>query len=263
MGGRGSGSLRSKAGGGIGLAPQQPVQVQQPTPQPQVQQPTYKVVESGEYAKFMKMTDDQKADAIMTLIKQDVPVFLADNAFQKLTYAIGMNDKPKLVTDAQLNTIKGQELFRTVNSSRDTKNQMVFDADTIARQITKGSVTRVSDSGGSFYGRGIYFANSYRDSTLYGNTNGNIKKSAVVRAKIDPKAKTLSYSTAKQKVSQEMQSGSKLGKALAKCDSYSRESVYALSKGYDILTSGHGYYNVLTRKSLVMSQDIKAVGSRW
>ncbi len=261
MGGRGSGSSRSRAGGGgIGLTPQQPV------PQaPQQQQPTQRVVESGEFAKFMQMSDDQKADAIMTLTKQEVPIFLANNDFQKLTFAIGMNDMPTMVTDAQLSKTKGVELFRTVNSARDTRNGISYSAQEIAEQITEGTVTRVSDSGGSAYGRGIYFASNYKDSEDYGNTRGNISKTAVIRAKIKPTAKTISYRQAQSEAFREMSSGSKLGKALKKCDSRSVESIYALAKGYDIITTGHSYHNVLNRKSLLVSDTIKAASTtgKW
>ncbi len=257
MGGRGSSSGRSRSGGGAVVTP--PIQQQ-----PQVDNTkTNSVIEQGDFSKFMSATDDQKADMIMKLTKQAVPVFLANNDFQKLIFGMGMNDKPKVISDSQLDKIKGQELFRTVNNVRDAKNGITYDADMIAGQIVNGKVTRVSDSGGSAYGRGIYFANSYRESALYGNTSGNIRATAVVRAKLDANAKTISHSSASAGVSKEINSGSKLGKALAKCDSYSRVSIYALSKGYDVLTSGHGYYNVLTRKSLVMSSDIKARSSKW
>lgn len=256
MGGRG-GSSRGKSSGATIIMQSQPQQ-----PQPQTQAPP-KLVDAGEFSKFMKMTDDQKADALAKLLKEDVPVFLANNAFQKLTYAIGGNDKPQLVSDAVLNKTKGTEIFRTVNNVRDTRNGITYDADMIASQIQKGSVTRVSDSGGSVYGRGIYFAQGYRNSTAYGSSSSSIKKTAVVRAKISSSAKTISYSSASSLVRKEIASGSKLGKVLSKCDSASQPSIYALSKGYSVMSSGNGYYNVLSRKALIMSSDVKAMSSKW
>ncbi len=256
MGGRG-GSSRGKSSGATIIMQSQPQQ-----PQPQTQAPP-KLVDAGEFSKFMKMTDDQKADALSKLLKEDVPVFLANNAFQKLTYAIGGNDKPQLVSDAVLNKTKGTEIFRTVNNVRDTKNGITYDADMIASQIQKGSVTRVSDSGGSLYGRGIYFAKGYSNSTSYGRSSHDISKTAVVRAKLNPSAKTIDYSSARIMVNKEISSGSKLGKILKKCDNESRVSIYALGKGYSALTSGHGYFNVLSRKALIMSSDVKAMSSKW
>lgn len=218
---------------------------------------------SANYDNFMAMSDDQKADAISKLASQDVPAFLANNDFQKFTYNLGLNDKPQLVDDSVLDTMNGTELFRTVNSVNDTQNRMKWDADTIASQIQRGSVTRVSDSGGSVYGRGIYFADDYGESVLYGNNNGNIKKTAVVRAKLNSNAKVINYSTATSGVRNEISRGTKLGKALQKCDSASQASIYAMAKGYNVIHSGGGYYNILSRNAVTMSKDIKAKSSSY
>ena len=219
-------------------------------------------VQKGQNNTFMSLSDDEKAAMIENVHNQSVPVFLADNDFQKLTYSISEKDMPKLVSDAALDKTAGTEMFRTVNGVKDTRHGISYDADMIAAQIQKGSVTRVSDSGGSYYGRGIYFADNYRDSVGYGKSGVGVKSSAVVRAKLDPTAKTISYSKAINLTNAEIKSGSKLGKALAKCDSASRVSIYALSKGYSALTDS-SYINILRRNALVMSSDIKAVGTRW
>lgn len=236
-------------------------QVQQTQPQVDTTQQAQSF--STNYNNFMDMSDDQKADAISNLASQDAPVFLADNDFQKFTYNLGLNDKPQLVDDNVLDTMNGTELFRTVNSVNDSTNRMRWDADTIASQVQRGSVTRVSDSGGSVYGRGIYFADDYGESNLYGNTRGNIKKTAVVRAKLNSNAKIITYSKATSGMLSEMRSGSKLGKALRKCDQASAVSIYAMAKGYNVITSGGGYYNILSRNAITMSKTIKAGSNKW
>ncbi len=256
MGGRGSSSGSARKSSRVIKLTSTPQGV---TPKPQ----QHAFVEEGEFEKFRSMSTDEQADMISKLSKQEVPIFLANNDFQKLTYAIGGNDKPTIVSDSALDKVKGVELFRTVNGTKDIKNGITYDADMIASQIQRGKVTRVSDSGGSYFGRGIYFADNYGDSICYGNGRGNIKSTAVVRAKIDPNAKIISYNQASTGVRVEMQNGSKLGKALKKCDSYSRESIYALSKGYSVITSGSGYYNILSRKALIMSSDVKAGSTKW
>lgn len=254
-----------------------PRYVAQPTTQPQNQDdddnttpqqvtPQNTVPTSVKLDNFRNLTDDEKADIIDSLIKTPVPTFLAKNSFQQFTYGMKMDDKPTIVDDTALNTMGGQELFRTINNSVDTTHRMKFDADEVAMQVLKGTYTRVSDSGGSVYGKGIYFADNYSDSIAYGNTSGNIKKTAVIRGKLNPTAKTISYSQAMSLAQKEMASGSKLGKALSKTDSQSATSIYALSKGYDVMTSGHGYYTVLNRGAVTMSKDIRAMGkygSKW
>lgn len=221
---------------------------------------------SASYDAFMAMSDDDKADFISANIKQGVPAHLAQNDFQRFIYNSGLNEKPDVVSDATLNTMTGTELFRTVNNVYDGKNDISYNADQIAKQVMAGRVTRVSDNGGSVYGRGIYFADSYGSSTSYGNTRGNVKKTAVVRAKLNNNAKTIGYSQASSGAMKEIKSGSKLGKTLSKCDSDSRASIYAMSKGYNVITSGHGYFNVLNRNAITMSSDIKAssgYGGKW
>ena len=223
---------------------------------------------SASYDSFMAMTDDQKADTIDAMASQPAPAFLSDTAMQRFTYNLGLNDKPTLVDDSVLDTMNGTELFRTVNAGKDPVARVKYDADEIATQVQRGRVTRYSDNGGSVYGRGLYFADDYYSSKVYGNETGNIKSTAMIRAKLNSNAKTIDYNQARRGLSREMSSGSKLGKSLSKIsrrDSESAVSIYALSKGYNVITSGHGYFNILNRNAVTMSKTIKATNSnnRW
>lgn len=236
----------------------------QPAPQPQpVVQPAPQPVISADYDAFKKMTDDQKAAAITQATKTQVPVFLAQNDLQKVLYGLKLNDKPTLVDDSVLDTIPGRDLFRTVNATNDQTNRIKYGADEIGAQIIRGSVTRVSDTGGSVHGRGIYFADSYRSSTTYGRTSGNMKQTAVIRVKLSPTARTISTHAAATGVSAEIASGSKLGKALSRIGSTDRTAVWSLAKGYDAMVASNGYHVVVNRSSLVASKSIKAMGNNW
>ena len=221
---------------------------------------------SADYNKFMAMTDDEKADFISTNIQQGVPVHLADNSFQRFLYNSKITDRPDLVDDATLDSMTGTEIFRTVNyvDKKHNPQNIGYTAPQIANQVMKGRDTRVSDTGGSAYGRGLYFADSYSHSTsTYGDHRGNLQATAVMRAKLNNNAKVISDSKALSGVSREIASGSKLGRVLSKCDSSSRKSIYAMSKGYNVIASGHGYYNILNRNAMTMSTDVKATGSSW
>lgn len=255
-------------GGGTIAATQGGAAVNQQNQQVQIDDTQQAQPMSANYDAFMAMDDDQKAATIDSMVSNPAPDFLSDSALQRLTYNLKLNDTPTLVDDSVLDTMNGTELFRTVNSAKDSVNRLKYDADEIASQIQKGRVTRYSDSGGSVYGRGIYFANSYGSSKSYGNRNGDIKSTAMVRAKLNSNAKTIDYYAATKGLSKEMSSGSKLGKTLSKInrrDSESAVSIYALSKGYNVITSGHGYFNVLNRNAVTMSKTIKATNStgRW
>ena len=236
----------------------QPTQKAQPT-QPQVDDTQQAQAMSAQYDAFMQMSDDQKADVIDAMIAQGVPAHLADNDFQKMIYNIGLNDKPQLVDDATLDSMNGTELFRTINNEYDSQNDISYTADQIARQVQAGRVTRVSDNGGSVYGRGIYFADNKSDSAMYGNTYGNVQKTAQIRCKLNSNANVINHSKATQGVMNEINSSSKLGKVLSKCDYDSRVSIYAMAKGYNVITSGHGYYNILNRNAVTMSKTINPI----
>lgn len=260
MGGRGASSSIGKASA-MGSGTPMPQQVDNTTKVDDTQTAS---AFSTNYNAFMAMTDDQKADVISNAIKQGVAAHLAQNDFQRFVANSGLNEKPDIVSDATLDSMNGTEIFRTVNNVYDKANDVSYTAPQIAKQVMGGKVTRVSDNGGSVYGRGIYFANSYSGSTAaYGNTSGNVKATAVMRAKLNNNAKVISHSSAVNGVSREISSGSKLGKVLSKCDSSSRASIYAMAKGYNVITSGHGYYNILNRNAITMSSDIKAKGTKW
>lgn len=256
MGGRGARSSLGTMASGATLPPQADSNTQ-------VDNTQVASAFSADYNKFMAMTDDEKADFISTNIKQGVPDHLADNSFQRFIYNSGLNEKPTIVDDATLDTMTGTEIFRTVNSVYNRQKDLSYTGEQIAKQVSGARYTRVSDDGGSVYGRGIYFADSYSGSASYGKTRGDVKKTAVMRGKLNNNAKVINYYTASQGASQEMASGSKLGRTLKKCDSDSRVSVYAMSKGYNVIASGHGYLNILNRNAITVSSDIKAKGSSW
>lgn len=268
FGGRGAGSASSSGGasgsgggsGGAGINLPPAVDDGQ---QIDVDDTTQAQAMGASYAQFMAMSDDDKADYIASMMQQQVPVFLADNDFQKFTYNSKMNDKPQLVDDATLDSMSGTEIFRTVNNVYDSKHDIGFSAEEIAKQVTTGSITRVSDTGGSVYGRGIYFASDYGDSVAYGNRSGDIKRTAVIRGKLNSNAKVINYSTASNGKYNEIRSGSKLGKVLSKMDSESAVSMYALAKGYNVISSGHSYLNILNRNAVTMSKDINPMGYKW
>lgn len=223
---------------------------------------------SADFNAFMAMTDDEKADVITKLTSQDVPDHLADNDLQKFIYNIGMNDKPDVVDDATLDSMQGIEMFRTVNSVWDKQKDISYNADQIVKQVQGGRVTR-TDGSASLLGRGIYFADDYSHSVnTYGNTKGNVKKTAVMRAKLNSNAKIITDSAAQNGVYAEIRKGTKLGKALSRCESSSQSSIYALAKGYNVIKGTQsswvtGYYNVLNRQAMTMSNGIKATGSKW
>ena len=213
------------------------------------------------FNKFEKMTDDEKADVIDKALSTGVPMFLDDSGLQRFTYFTGMSDKPKVVSDSQLDKMKGEELFRTVNDAYNSKKDIGYSSTDIAKQISEGDYTMYSDSGGSAHGRGIYFANNYRDSSYYGSG----KNAKTMRAKITG-GRSISESQLNSDYNSATRRGDKLALACKKAGGTDGRNLYALAKGYDVIKASGSYRVVLNRRALTVSSTIKNTnygGNNW
>lgn len=199
------------------------------------------------FSQFQSMTDDQKADVITNAMGQALPFFLDDSSLQRLAYFTGLNDKPTLVSEQQLNQMPGQDLWRSVHNSYDPTTDIGYTSKDIYNQIATGDFTRYSDSGGSAYGKAIYF-DTVKGS--YGQGNGH----TVMHAKFLSTAKTIDYSALQSAWAREAASGSKLARAINQADRASRPMIYAMAKGYDAVYNGaRGYRMILNRKAIALS----------
>lgn len=202
------------------------------------------------FSKFEQMTDDEKADVIDKALRTGVPIFLDDSGMQRFAYFTGMSNKPNVVSDSQLDGMQGHELFRTVNDAYDRRKDIGYTSNDIIKQITNGDFTMYSDSGGSAYGKAIYFASSVPSSAVYSGRNGTMMRAKVTGGKaVSHSAITRAYSSA-------LARGDKLARACSKADSSSRVNLYAIAKGYDIITTSD-YHMVLNRRCLSVSDKTK------
>lgn len=258
----------SGAGGGHGGSMRLAGSATLPPVTQQVIPPTPQQVASGNilpqggvsFKDFEKMTDDQKADVVDKALHTGVPMFLDDSGIQRFAYFTGMSDKPKIVTDAQLSAMGGRELFRTVHDAYDSSKDIGYTSNDIIKQVTSGDFTMYSDSGGSAYGKAIYFASSVRSSSGYTGKNG-----AMMRAKVTG-GKSISLSQAQSIFSSALSKGDKLARACAQADHRSAMNLYALTKGYDIITTSD-YCMVLNRRCLTVSdktmKNVTSGTSTW
>lgn len=236
-----------------------PTQVVPPTPQ-QVAQGNVLPKGGVPYSDFQNMTDDEKADVITDALGVGTPLFLDDSGLQKFAYFTGMSDKPKTVTDAQLDGMQGQELFRTVNDAYNRSTDIGYTSNDIVKQIRDGDFTMYSDSGGSVHGKAIYFADNYADSSYYGNRGSN---PLTMRAKVTG-GQTISESRLDTQYRNALRSGDKLALACSNADHGSARNLYGLAKGYSVVTAGN-YYMVLNRGALTVSDTAKKTvyGGTW
>lgn len=215
------------------------------------------------YSNYMKLSEDAKADALAQIIKNDVPDFLNDSATQKLLYYTDIEGKALTASDSALDKMKGTSLFRTVHDEYDSRQDVYYSAKQIYNQIVSGNYTRVSGSGGSAHGKGIYFADSYNSSTVYGT--GNSKKDLTMRMKLNNNARVVNETTAYRGVQSAIKSNSKMGKLYRQMGSADATSVWALNNGYNVVKADwSGYYVVLDRRAMTVStRTTNGTGSRW
>ena len=260
------GSGRSPAGGGGGggggaVLPAATNQVVPPTPQ-QIAQGDVLPQGGVAFSEFEQMTDDKKAAVVDDALRTGVPMFLDDSGIQRFAYFTGLSDKPAIVTDSQLNSIQGTEIFRTVGDAYNSKTDIGYTGNDIAKQIMYGDFTMYSDSGGSAHGKAIYFADNYSDSAGYGYGK---KNPVTVRGKIT--GKTITESQLTNDYRKALARGDKLAKACSNAgDSQEARNLYGLCKGYDVMSSSYGYQMVLNRRGITMSDTIKKTnvnGSKW
>lgn len=206
---------------------------------------------------FATLSDQQQADMVnKAKTAKAVPGF-PDTFYQKFVMANGLDAKPKLVTDAQMDAMPGKDFYRGINA----KTQDA--ADQIVMNTLMHDYTFFSDSGGSALGRGIYAMQDLNDDVrLYGSSGG---VNNIMRMKLDSDAKTISYSNARTLYERELASGSRLGKSLKGIYEKDAISIVAAAKGYSAITrtsfsnSSNEWGNILSRDKLSISMQYHRV----
>lgn len=202
------------------------------------------------YDDFMKMPESQRIATMENIISNpaiQVPNYLDNSDTSKVLYALGMNNKPTVVSDAQLDAMQGRELFRTVYES---SSMPPPSSDAILDQIRNGDYTQMSGSGGSAHGRALYFATDFYGSAVYGHG----KKNALIsRSKINSNAKIVSQSTL---TAQMQQKGFHVNGTLHT----DQRALYAISQGIDGWYSS-SYTMIINRGALTMSSTNKSIRS--
>lgn len=224
-----------------------PNQTNAPNPNPVIAdtQPTAPGNAGSHTLAEIQAMDMSQYNAYMRSLKDvDMPNFLNQSSqLQKFVYDAGVTDVPQVVSQAQLNKLPGQKIYRTVNSNYDSTTDVGMRADQVARQTMDSTLPRVGDG---MYGDGFYFAASKNESKLYGSTHRDVSRSAIMEAKLSSKAKVVNYS---QLMSDYQNAGAQGDPA-----------AYALKKGYNVIyVPGSRYYNVLDRSALVMSSKINPI----
>lgn len=206
------------------------------------------------FAQYMKMSEGQKLQTLRSILSDNsitVPNYLDDSATTKVIYALGMDNKPVVVSDSAFDNIPGVEMFRTV---RDTNSPPPYATD-ILDQVRYGDYTQMSGIGGSVFGRALYFATDFGDSQVYGHGRPS---ATMARAKIDPKAKIITDTTLDNRMSK-----NSAWMNLPNSSYDDGKALYALSHGIDGWREPRGgtYRMIVNRGAIIMSDTSKDVSS--
>jgi len=211
------------------------------------------------YTQFMAMSDSEKFQTMDDIISNpniQVPDYLDDSVTSKVMYGLGMNGKPRVVSDSELDNIDGTELFRTVYEKGTIPPPS---SDGILDQIRNGDYTQMSGSGGSALGRAIYFADDFVESALYGDAE---KNAMVMRAKVNKNAKIADYDTLQKAMVNDSAFTEYRHKYRMSSSKYKDSvSLYAIAKGYDGWNRRHNYM-LLNRSALTVSSQNKRINTQ-
>lgn len=207
------------------------------------------------YSEFLSMSDAQKFQTMTDILNNPnivVPGYLDDSATTKVIYALGMNNKPNVVSDSQLDSMAGEEIFRTVYDVPSPPPR----AKDITDQLRNGDFTQMSGSGGSAYGRALYFATDFGESQDYGYGRTS---ATMTRGKINPSAKIIGDRALTNRMNKDPN-----WHRLPGVRGTDAKALYALSHGIDGWKgTGYGrtYRMIVNRGVLTMSSQDKDVSN--
>lgn len=215
---------------------------------------------------FFNGTSQEREQMVLDAVNStDIADHLSNSVLQKFMAANDFRDKPQVVDTSTFNKIKGTSYYRTVNNVYDSVNDRSYSPQVVLSQLMYGDQTRYSDTGGSAYGRALYFAKDFNESRLYGQSSG---KSLMARFKFNDKAKIADDGSLYKEITR-ITRGSlsvltprekRIRDILKKVEKQDRQSVrpiYALIQGYDAYyNSNAGYMMVLSRKNMVFDKNV-------
>lgn len=279
MGGRGASSGRGSSNqqSTQQTGPVRTAQVQQPQTAPQQPQQNTQSQQTPQQAsnwmpaggvstytldQIKQLSDDELSTLVKASIGIDMPNHLADmpDATQNFVYAAGLNAPPTVTDDAgfrkfmaQNNIPKNQIMSRSVGggtfntTARSRRN--LSDAQIAQMWISDPYNYIGGKHGGQVYGAGAYFDMNGGKATGYGG--GTVTTYTAV----------LNPNTAKVidsgKVDTQFASWSKKYPKTAHAINGMRgrnRSIKALVMGYNTISAGNGYYNVILRDAVVVKQ---------
>lgn len=221
---------------------------------------------SGKTLSDLQAMDDQGMhDFLVGVEKTDTPDFLNTNHLQKMVYALGMNDKPEIISqqewdDQTVNAPFGGSatvLYRTVNDTQLPGN-VTMTAKQMQDMLVGGDLSYM---GNGIHGDGLYFSDSEQGSKGYGRGGG---RSCTIACILSSKARPITEQNLKRAYDTFVKTHPQTRKALGFARTHSSHdslSQFALTQGYNVIISkqydGQNYYTVLDRGALSTTGKIE------
>ena len=201
---------------------------------------------------FRNLTSEEQAvfcEKAMEIDYKDMPQDLADTDFQRISYALGIKDKPKTVSDKEFKELveSGEtEYFRCV------KDYYKLSSKEIAGRLSTGEYTY---QGNGDYCDGTYFTPDWGAMTAYSNSDSD----SVIRSTIDLDA-NIYYSEARQPFDAKMVSVMKVLAQKTGMKQNTARAVALIGAGYDgwsFISGGTNkeYLCMLNRKHLTVNNE--------
>lgn len=219
-------------------------------------------VKPGALTALTQMTDDQLAQLVTASKNAIMPNHLSDvdDQTQKFVYQAGLNEKPQVMDAAAFsqflaanNIPQSQLLARSVNPITFTAmgTTFTYTAQQVAAMMMHSRYNYIGGKvGGQKIGAGTYFDQNGGTSTGYGqHTTVAALNPATARVINSSQLRTAAQAFAK--------THPKFARAVGGYVDSSRKwtnnnmSIWALAMGYNVITDGYGYHNVIDRSALV------------
>lgn len=204
----------------------------------------------GAVATFSKAdVINQKATIANAQAKGPAGTYWAYNtSFQKFINNSGLDSKPKLVDSATFDKTGGIEVYRTVNTNK------TYSATEVATKVAKDDAYLYNADGGSLHGLGLYTTPSLSGSMGYGYHQD--KNTAVMRFKIRDDAKIVNETDLKAQYLNDLQKTGTLAHSLnSNFKPNDALAMYAISKGYSVVTEARGSDQKSIRKAMTNGKD--------
>lgn len=173
---------------------------------------------------------------------------------QRLIYDLGLNDQPRVVSQAEFAKLKGQTYYRGVYDFVDRNGTILATADDIVNQTFYGGATRI---GAGVSGDGFYFAKDRGTAESYARNGQNGR---VMQMKLDmSKVKGISVNNLQTMFAREP---AEVRRAFENMSTVGNQwstgylSAYAVHKGYNtIIRDSVGFAIPITRDVMILSDS--------